>query len=375
LQANIWQLHFHGPPSLLGEITHDLATDERLLRHQITKTPEVPKLKQWQLVRHYEKSAQETLVQLLLDEQADEMETLEERLDRLEKRKDELIDEYEAVKESQEDQGATRETIERRSRLLDEIEWIIDRQESLMGEHAERNEDWNIIQAEAEDANAMPEMRTLKEKLQEVSDELGGPMDRSLPSVVRAAQESREWNMIEEGAGDDRWEEHDGEEGAGDDEWEETDGEEGAGEDGWEETDGEEGAGDDEWVETDGEEGAGEDGREETDGEEGAGDDGREETGGEEGAGDDGREDTDGKNSANEDEDVSVDENFGRGLNGSIKEGSENERLGSKYGNEVQEEEGGIKEEVTMEKSNPVEGDSQESLVNRAATAEDDRKK
>ena len=57
-QANIWQLQFHAPPTVLEHVHHDLATDERLLRHQVSKARELPRVRQWRVVHHYEGKAQ-----------------------------------------------------------------------------------------------------------------------------------------------------------------------------------------------------------------------------------------------------------------------------------------------------------------------------
>jgi hypothetical protein len=55
LQANIWQLRFHAPPSVLKDVRLDLDTDEDILRHQITRSRDVPRVKQWRVVHHYAK--------------------------------------------------------------------------------------------------------------------------------------------------------------------------------------------------------------------------------------------------------------------------------------------------------------------------------
>ena len=55
MQANIWQLRFHAPPSVLKDVHHDLDTDENVLRHQVTRSRDVPRIKQWRAVHHYGK--------------------------------------------------------------------------------------------------------------------------------------------------------------------------------------------------------------------------------------------------------------------------------------------------------------------------------
>ena len=55
VQANIWQLRFHAAPSVLKDMHLDLATDENVLRHQITRSPDLPRIKQWRVLHHYGK--------------------------------------------------------------------------------------------------------------------------------------------------------------------------------------------------------------------------------------------------------------------------------------------------------------------------------
>lgn len=58
VQAHALQLRFHAGPSLLGDIHHGLSTDERVLRYQITKYRDVPKIRQWRAIMQYGDSDQ-----------------------------------------------------------------------------------------------------------------------------------------------------------------------------------------------------------------------------------------------------------------------------------------------------------------------------
>ena len=53
LQALIWQLRFHSAPEVLADVNHNLATDENVLRYQVTRNRDLPKIKQWRVLKHY----------------------------------------------------------------------------------------------------------------------------------------------------------------------------------------------------------------------------------------------------------------------------------------------------------------------------------
>jgi hypothetical protein len=57
VQADIWQLQFHSAPAVLKDVNHDLATDENILRWQVTRSRDLPRVKQWRVLREYGKMA------------------------------------------------------------------------------------------------------------------------------------------------------------------------------------------------------------------------------------------------------------------------------------------------------------------------------
>lgn len=57
VQAQIWQLRFHAAPTTLKDVNHDLATNEDVLRHQVTRSRDRPKIKQWRVAHHYTRLA------------------------------------------------------------------------------------------------------------------------------------------------------------------------------------------------------------------------------------------------------------------------------------------------------------------------------
>lgn len=59
-EAYALQMRFHAGPSLLDDVHHGLSTDERVLRYQIMKYRDVPKIKQWRAVMQYGDSDQAT---------------------------------------------------------------------------------------------------------------------------------------------------------------------------------------------------------------------------------------------------------------------------------------------------------------------------
>lgn len=57
VQAQIWQLRFHAAPAILKAVHHDLATTEDVLRYQVTRSRDKPKIKQWRVAHHYSRLA------------------------------------------------------------------------------------------------------------------------------------------------------------------------------------------------------------------------------------------------------------------------------------------------------------------------------
>lgn len=53
MQAHAWSLGFHAAPSLLSDISHNLATDEKVLRYQVSKYRDVAKIRQWRAMMQY----------------------------------------------------------------------------------------------------------------------------------------------------------------------------------------------------------------------------------------------------------------------------------------------------------------------------------
>lgn len=60
MQAYALQMRFHAGPALLDDVHHGLSTDERVLRYQIMKYRDVPKIKQWRAAMQYGDSDQAT---------------------------------------------------------------------------------------------------------------------------------------------------------------------------------------------------------------------------------------------------------------------------------------------------------------------------
>lgn len=58
MQAHALQLRFHSAPALLADVHHGLSTDERVLRYQIMKYRDVPKIRQWRAIMLYGDSDQ-----------------------------------------------------------------------------------------------------------------------------------------------------------------------------------------------------------------------------------------------------------------------------------------------------------------------------
>ena len=54
MQAQIWQLQFQASPSLLKDVRLDLATDEDILRYQVTRSKDLALRKDWRMHHFFE---------------------------------------------------------------------------------------------------------------------------------------------------------------------------------------------------------------------------------------------------------------------------------------------------------------------------------